>query len=266
MQLAMVIYVNSDITILGLLKGDAEVGLYSVSVKFYNIIQTLVTAVQTVLIPQLSIGYADKDYISINRLLRYGFNFMLVLGLPCLVGINIVAEGVVVILAGSAYLDCVLSLRILTLALLASFMAGFLGNLIMIPAGRDKLALVSSCISALINIVLNLILIPRFGLNAAAFTTFVSMLAGFFIKVPFVDKNISFRFIKEDLWSPVIACALMTVFGFLAGMVVDVLIIKTIIQIGTCIIVYFLSLLLMKNKFLLNVLAELRQKFNKELI
>lgn len=263
MQLAMVVYVNSDITMLGIMKGDTEVGLYSVSVKIYNIIQTLVTAVQTVLIPQLAIGYANKDYNSVNKLLRYGFNFMLVLGLPCLVGINIVADGVVVILSGEAYVGCVLSLRILTIALLASFAAGYLGNLIMLPAGRDKLSLVSSCVSALLNIALNIILIPRYGLNAAAFTTFVSMLAGFFIKLPFVDKAISFEFIKKDLWSPVIACMLMTVFGYAVGLVIDKLVIKTLIQIAICIIVYLAVLVLMKNEFVLNMLSDIKKKLKR---
>ena len=100
MQLAMVIYVNSDTTMLGFIRGDTEVGLYSVSVKIYNIIQTLVTSVHTVLIPQLAIGFAKKDYTSLNKLLRYAFNFMLIIGLPCLVGVNIVAEGAIIILSG----------------------------------------------------------------------------------------------------------------------------------------------------------------------
>lgn len=263
MQLAMVIYVNSDTTMLGLIKGDTEVGLYSVSVKIYNIIQTLVTAVQTVLIPQLAIGYANKDYPSINRLLRYGFNFMLVLGLPCLIGINIVAEGIVVILSGETYLGCVLSLRILTGALLASFMAGYLGNLIMLPAGKDKLSLISSCVSAILNIVLNLILIPYYGLNAAAFTTLVSMLVGFFIKLPFVDKNVSFSYIKKDIWSPMVACILMTVAGYAVGVLVGDLIIKTLVQMGSCVIVYLLTLILMKNQFAIDILNGVKRKFKR---
>ncbi len=263
MQLAMVIYVNSDITMLGIMKGDVQVGLYSVSVKVYNIIQTLVTAVQTVLIPQLAISYTKKDYTSINRLLRYGFNFMLVLGLPCLIGINIIAEGAVVILSGEAYMGSVLSLRILTVALLASFMAGYLGNLIMLPSGRDTLSLVSSCISALLNIVLNLILIPQYGLNAAAFTTFVSMLAGFFIKLPFVDKTISFDFIKKDLWTPLLACALMAGAGYFVGLFVEELIIKTLIQIAICVTVYLLALIIMKNEFLLDMLDPIKRRIKR---
>lgn len=263
MQLAMVVYVNSDMTILGIIKGDSEVGLYSVSVKVYNIIQTLVTAVQIVLIPKLAIAYAKMDYKSVNKLLRYGFNFMLTLGLPCLVGINIVAEGAVVILAGEAYLGCVMSLRILTVALLASFMAGYVGNLIMLPAGRDRLSLISSCISALLNIILNIILIPYYGLNAAAFTTFVSMLAGFFIKLPFIDKSISFSFIRRDIWSPIIACLLMAVSGYAVCLFVDKLIIRTIIQIAICVVVYFMALIIMKNEFLIGGGKSILGRINK---
>lgn len=263
MQLAMVIYVNSDTTMLGFIRGDTEVGLYSVSVKIYNIIQTLVTAVHTVLIPQLAIGFAKKDYTSLNKLLRYAFNFMLIIGLPCLVGVNLVAEGAITILSGEAYLDCITSLRILMVALFASFMGGYLNNLIMLPSGRDKLCFISSSCSAVINIVLNFILIPMFGLNAAAFTTFVSMLLGFFIKLPFVDKNLSFRYILKDMWSPVVACSAMTVLGFGVGLLIEDMVVKTLIQIGVCVIVYMAVLVLMKNQFFFDILAGVKKKFKR---
>lgn len=263
MQFAMVIYVNSDTTMLGFMKGDTEVGLYSVSVKVYNIIQTLVTAVQTVLIPQLAIGFAKKDYEKLNSLLRYAFNFMLILGLPCIMGVCLIAEGAVVILSGEAYLGSVISLRILMVALGASFMAGYLGNLIMLPSGRDKLSFVSSLVSAIVNIVLNFILIPIFGLNAAAFTTFVSMMLGFLIKLPFVDKKLSFDFIKKDVWSPVLGCLLMVAAGYGIGLFIDGIVLKTLIQIAVCVVVYMSVLILMKNQFFFDILAGVKKKFKR---
>lgn len=57
MVLAQQIYVNSDITILGLYKGDHEVGLYSTSVKIYNIVNTIIASVSTVVWPQIAEAY-----------------------------------------------------------------------------------------------------------------------------------------------------------------------------------------------------------------
>ena len=52
--IAITIYVSSDTTILGLLKNDYAVGIYSTSVKIYQIIEGLLSAILTVTIPRLA--------------------------------------------------------------------------------------------------------------------------------------------------------------------------------------------------------------------
>ena len=176
--LSQIIYVNSDMTILGLLKGDHEVGLYSTSVKIYQIVNTTIASIAWVVIPKLSYYFAQKNYAEINKLLKYSLNFIIVFGIPSICGLEIIAPQLVVTIAGYAYADAALSLRILGFAMLCSFFAGWVGNMTRLPAGKEGISLKISSVSAMINIVLNFILIPRWGLNAAAFTTFVSELFG----------------------------------------------------------------------------------------
>ena len=261
MQLAMIVYVNSDTTILGFMKGDTEVGLYSIPVKIYNIVQSLVTASWLGIIPQMAIGFAQKDYALLNKLLRYAFNYTLILGLPCLVGICLMAEGRVLIIAGEAYLGCVLSLRIIMLALLASFVGGFLTNLIMLPSGRDKLSFISSVISAILNLGLNFVLIPIYGLNAAAFTTFVSMLVGILIKLPFVEKKLKFDYMKKDMWSPVIGCIAMAMVIYGIDSMIEGTFIRTVSQGVSCVVVYVAILLFLRNEFMMQMVAGIKKKF-----
>lgn len=214
LQLVQIIYVNSDVTIIGIVRTDEEVGYYSAAVKIYNFIQTLMNSVVFVVLPQLSQAYEKKDTAKINSLLRYALNFTLGLGLPCLVGTNVIAKEIISLLAGEEYLACITSLRILTVALFWSFLGGFLGNLIMIPSGRENISLYSSIVSAVVNLVLNLILIPRWGIEAAAFTTALSMLIGFFFKLPFVGKEVSVRPLKNMLVGPLIGCCVIVLIGF----------------------------------------------------
>ena len=261
MQLAMIVYVNSDTTMLGFMKGDTEVGLYSIPVKIYNIVQNLVTASWLGIVPQMAIGFAQKDYASLNKLLRYAFNYTLILGLPCLVGICLMAEGIVLIIAGEAYLGCVLSLRIIMLALLASFVGGFLTNLIMLPSGRDKLSFISSVISAILNLGLNFVLIPIYGLNAAAFTTFVSMLVGILIKLPFVEKKLKFDYMKKDMWSPVIGCIAMAMVIYGIDSMIEGTFIRTVSQGVSCVVVYVAILLFLRNEFMMQMVAGIKKKF-----
>lgn len=263
MLMAQEIFLSSDNVIIGFVKSDTDVGIYSVSVKFYNIIQSIVHAVQVVLIPQLAAAFSVKDFKSVNKHLRYAVNFELVIGLPCMVGVCLVAEGIVLIVSGESFLGCVTSLRILMLALFASTCGGILNNLIMIPSGRDKLCMVSAISSAVVNLVLNLVLIPHWGINAAAFTTFLAMVVGFAIKWPFVDKQISFKYLKKDIISPFCGCIIMSIVCVAIGMLNFNIYIKTTMQIIVSILVYFGTLTIMKNEFLGDILKSLFGKFIK---
>ena len=260
LQLVQIIYVNSDMTIIGLVRTDTEVGHYSAAVRIYNLIQTLMNSVVLVVLPQLSQAYAKKDFDKINGLLKYSLNFIIGLGLPCLVGVNVVANEVVSLLAGSAYLACVPALRILTVALFWSFLGGFLGNLIMIPSGREKISLISSIISAVVNLALNLILIPKWGIEAAAFTTAISMAIGFFFKLPFVDKEISVKPLMNVVLGPIVGCVAIVLVGFLFSSVSLHYGLKLVLIVGISVVVYFICLVAFKNQFGVEILETIKRK------
>ena len=105
MILAQQIFVNSDTTILGLLRGDYEVGIYSTSVKIYTIINTVITSIAWVVMPQLSYAFSKQDFKKANILLKYVIGFTATLGLPCVAGMGILAPQIIEIIAGSSFLD-----------------------------------------------------------------------------------------------------------------------------------------------------------------
>lgn len=263
MLIAQTIYVNSDTTILGLIKGDFEVGLYSVSVKVYNIVQALVNSVTYALLPQLSYWYGRKNYEKINPLLRYGLNFTIGLGLPCVVGMFAIAPELIVLIAGREYTEATVSLRILAVALGASFIAGFLGNMVMIPSGRDKLSMISSCISAGVNLVLNILFIPRWGLNAAAATTAISQILGFFIKLPFVEKDISIGDKKSLLLGPIIGSGMIFLIAYCVRLYTANMILRAVMIISISAVVYGMMLIVFKNDLALSMLENVKKRLGQ---
>ena len=95
MTLSQVIMNNTDVTMIGLIKGDYEVGLYSTAHKVINIIAQLVQSLAIVVIPRLSIYFAKKDYEQLNVLLRKILNFNITLGLPCVIGVEMLANEII---------------------------------------------------------------------------------------------------------------------------------------------------------------------------
>lgn len=254
MILSQTIYTNSDTTILGLFRGDYEVGLYITSVKIYHLINTMIASVAWVVMPQLSLEFAKKDYVEVNKLLKYSMNFIIVLGLPCIVGVNVIALPIIDLMAGPEFYGAATSLHILTITLAFSLIGGWFGNMTMIPAGREKVCLLSCCISALVNIILNIILIPKYGLNAAASTTAIAEIVGVCIVSYYKDKEIRIDNLSEMIKAPIVGSIAIAIIALLVRSFINSNALICVITIILSVIIYSFILILMKNEFALSFL------------
>lgn len=260
MILAQQVFVNSDTTILGIIKGDYEVGLYSTSVKIYNIINTVITSIAWVVMPQLSYFFKEKNFAEVNKLLRYVIGFTATLGLPCVFGMGILAPQIIEIIAGPAYVEAAISLRILSISMFFSLIWGIVMNMILLPAGADKPCLFACVISAIVNIAANLIFIPNYGFAAAATTTALSQIVGLIICVLFVDGRVKFENKIETLLVPTVGTIVMSIYLTVCVKYFSGLWITTIIGVVGSVIIYFIIQILLKNEWLLEFTNKLSKR------
>ena len=261
--LAQTIYCNSDMTMLGLMKGDYEVGLYSTSVRIYNLVNQVVASVAFVVMPQLAISFAKDDFKRVNELLRYALNFIVVLGLPCLVGMNIICSSIIGTLGGNEYLGASTSLHILSLSLACSFIGGWIGNMMMLPSGRDAVCLRSGVISAVLNVVLNIFIIPIYGLNGAAFTTFLAELTGIMVMWPYIDKRIKIEKLFKMVKAPVVGSIFIAIIGLFVPKIINSYVLISCVTISISAIVYALTLIIMKDEFFMGYMRPLMDRVRR---
>lgn len=263
MTFSQIIYTNSDVTIIGLMRSDFEVGLYSTAVKIYHLVNTVIASIAWVVMPQIAAGFSRKDYHEINRLLKYAVNFIIVLGLPCIVGINVLAEPIIHLMAGEEFLGAAKALHILTLTLLFSLIGGCIGNMTMIPSGREKLCLLSSCISALINLILNILLIPRFGFCAAAATTATAEFIGMAIMLKCIDRKIRIYGFAEMIKAPAIGSAAIAVISVIIRSMLHSYNLAAVVSVIASMVAYGACLLIFKNEFALSFLKPIWNKMKR---
>jgi len=174
MILAQNIFNNVDSTMLGLMHGDREVGIYSVAHKINLVLNQLVASIVWVIMPRVSYYFAENNYIELNKLLRKVLGFYITLGLPCAVGTIVLADDIVLLVAGNHFDGASTALRILMIGFIVSLYGGnFLGNTILLPSKQEKYYMIVCCVTAVVNVILNFFFIPRYGANAAAATTTV---------------------------------------------------------------------------------------------
>ncbi len=261
MLLSQNVFHQADVTMLGLMRSDYEVGLYSTAVKVYTIINQVITSVLWVVLPRLSFYYAEQDHQRISALLRKIFGFITVLGLPCTTGVFLLSEEIIQIVGGETYLAAAPALQILALALLFSlYGGGFLGNMITLPSNRERYFMVACCISAVLNVLTNGLLIPFFGIRAAAATTAISELALLIILAAKVGKEVRIGSLGRLFAGPLAGCALIAVSTLVISFFVPNLWLRTFLAVAIGAAEYAVVLLLLKNEIAQQLFGTVKRK------
>ena len=172
--IASTVYVNSDVTILTLLKGDSVTGIYSIAVKIYTIIKQFINAVVGVALPRLSFYLGQGMKKEYNALLTKLLHCLMLLILPSMIGLIMVGRKVIILIAGEEFQTGYVALCILAVAIVFAVLSFLYVYGIMIPYGYEKKCLVSTIVAAITNVVLNFFFIPAMSLNGAAITTVIS--------------------------------------------------------------------------------------------
>ncbi len=245
--LTISIYVESDKTILTIFETDAVTGVYSIAVSIYTIIKTFMNAVLSVSLPRVSsyvAGNRCKDYEELlHRLLHAIFVFLL----PAIAGLFTLSPQIIFLVAGKDYLGATWALRILSFALLFGSIAYFLVYAILIPFKKEKYCFFTTVLSAILNVTLNIFLIPRISLNGAAATTLISESLVVGLSILFAHKIISFVPNAKSLIPSIIGTSLVWVVCSIISRLVQSVTWCLIISISISIIAYSLCLLIFRD-------------------
>lgn len=263
MLLAQDIFSNVDITMLGAIHGDREVGIYATAYKMANIIAVSLSSIVWVLMPRVSYYFAVGKLDEIRRLLNKTLNIYNTISTPCMLGLFLLSDDIINIIAGNSFSDSAGVLRILSIAHLFNFYgAAFWGNIVLLSSKRESAYTLICCASALMNVVTNFLLIPIFGAKGAAFTTCLCYAMMLIWLVYLTDKRIRVRATSKSLFSPL--C------GYLGICVVCIFSrqmasqwVRVIFSIIASIIVYFAIQIAYKNALIMEFLEKGMQKFGR---
>ena len=250
--IAVTIYVSSDTTILGLIKNDYAVGIYSTSVKIYQIAQSLLSALLTVTIPRLAFLWGQRRIGEYNQVLSKVVDSLGILVLPAAVGLIMLSREVVLIIASEKYLPSVNSLRIISWAIIFSIFAWIFSDCVLIPAKRENLVLRNTIITAIENIILNFILIPFMSYDGTALSTvlaeFTVMIMNGYSCRDILKPVIFKKDTLKNLLDSIIGCIGIVVICLLCDIGFKSLWLKTIFSVVLSVIMYGAILILLKNK------------------
>ena len=262
MLLSQTIFNNVDITMLGIMKGDFEVGIYSTAHKISNIIAQLVTSVLWVILPRMSMFFVKNDNEAANRLINQLYDFSITIGLPVIVGIFMLSKDIIVLFAGNFFILSSNVLKILIIATLITMLIGSLiGNMVLLPVKQEKFSMIVCIITAVFNIVTNYLLIPKYGAIGAAITTLLSTFLSSILTILKGLKFVKINLFSKSAISSLIGCISIILICYICYNI-NYVIYRVVFSVLISSFIYFIFLYLLKNEILLECINIIKRKIN----
>lgn len=260
MTVAQSIYLVLDTSILGVISGDEAVGYYHAATKLNKMVMGVITAINSIMVPRLSY-YLEKDRTKYNELLEKNINFLLIMCVPITVGFYLLSKDIMIVFCGQRYLSAITPMNILTPIITLISFSSFICHQVFVPNRQDKYCLYSVIVGAIINLTLNLILIPKFSYNGAAIATLVAEMSVTTICFIYCCKTVEgylkyFKYIYQYLLS---ACVMGFVL-FCLGCMIKNTFLRMVLSVVAGMLVYGVILIIMKNNFMIDTLKKLTKK------
>jgi len=170
--IAIVIYQQIDQIMIGEMVGNKEVGIYSVAVRLAQVWTFIPLAVFWTAYPSIIKAKAISDE-QFYLLLQKFYNLMVLLAYAVAIPVSFIAQWLVVALYGEAYARAGMMLIVLTWASLFMSMeyarSAFLNTM-----NLNRIYLIAVVTGSILNVILNYILIPRYGGMGAAIASLIS--------------------------------------------------------------------------------------------
>jgi O-antigen/teichoic acid export membrane protein len=161
---------SSDRYLIGFLLGIGSVGVYGAAYSLGCLINYLTTPLQFMLFPELTKQYEEKRMDMVERYLERSIRYFLLLAIPAAAGLSILAEPLLEILTTP---DFIVGKNVVPLVAFGALFAGVFQMVINVTmlTKQTSLNMYIHLFAAVLNIGLNLLLIPRMGIEGAAIAT-----------------------------------------------------------------------------------------------
>ena len=263
--LAISVYVLLDNILLGVFKGNSTVGIYSTSVRIVKIPMVLISAMSTVIIPQISRAYNENRISDLNLLAHKSFSFICLIGIPICFGLYVTSDFLIYVFAGSEFTEAIGVLKLLSPLVFLIGLSNLFGLQLLTPTGNEKYLLRAVCIGMVFSLALNLLLIPKFSYVGSAIANIITecVVTGlaYYYSRQFFTISIDYKIVFQA----VVVAALFIPIDFFVRLFHISYILQEIIIIATCSTIYLaVFLFILKNNYLNDLMAACINIFRKQ--
>lgn len=177
LNLIISIYIQLSTVMLGFMTDTTCVGLYTAAYKLTGLTLGIISALGVAMLPKASNLIANGHNDEFKLLCEKAMQFVIAITLPMTVGLILTAPYLIPLFCGETYIPAINTLQMLSPIILAIGISNILGIQILYPQGQENKVILCTAIGAVINLILNLWLIPYYQYNGAALSTAITEMA-----------------------------------------------------------------------------------------
>lgn len=173
------IYYYIDSVLLSIMVGNEVVGWYTAAYSLIMVLLIIPTTLNTVIFPVMSHFFVTSKS-SLRLAQEKYFKYMTIIGIPIGVGTTLLANKIILLIFGTQYTNSIIALQILVWSSVIIFISGSYARLL--EASNKQLVLTKiTAICAIGNVILNILLIPKFSYIGASIVTVFTEFAAFIL-------------------------------------------------------------------------------------
>ena len=156
---------------LGTLTSTMQVGYYENSEKIINIPTSIISALGVVMLPRMTNLIATGDSESFKKYIENSLKFVMFIAIGSTVGLIAISPNFIPLFLGDEFTNCIIVVSLLSVTVVFISWANVIRTQYLIPRKKDSIYIKSTLLGAGVNVIANLIFIPRYGAVGAAIGT-----------------------------------------------------------------------------------------------
>lgn len=214
MSCATTIYTNLDTVMLGFMTSNIDVGYYNAAIKIKTILVSVVTSLGVVLLPRASYYVEHNMKEEFYRITKKAINFVFIVSIPMMIYFELYAKQGIFFLSGAAYEGAILPMQIIMPTILLIGLTNIMGIQMLVPLGREQTVLYSEIAGCIMDVILNLLLIPKMSSAGAAVGTLIAECAVWIVQFITLKDIVIDAYKKVNYVSITFACIFASLICF----------------------------------------------------
>ena len=235
-----------DSFLIGYFNGATDVGIYNAAVPIAELLMLTPFLFARLFFPLITREYSQKNFEVIKELSKQVEKWILILNLPLFILILLFPGAFINILFGSEYILAENSLRFLAIGFLFFTLSVVLSYLITM-IGKSKTILINIIIVSILNLILNILLIPRYGISGAAFATMISHIILASIYFFQVKYYISITPLRRKMFGIIISAIIPTLVLLYIRQFITINLTTIIIQVSFFLLIYLFLIFITRS-------------------